>query len=883
MSKRWRLFLVGLFFALMFICAVANIYLVFATSLTASYPGWMGQQKNGRVTVFKMNDDPRLAALHNDDEVIAFNGQPVTNSIAPINKYFSVAELGEYHMTVRREGGATQELTLRTLPLPFVGRIGFVLSVIIIPVVFLFTGFALFVLKPYDKQALLLALLFAMYTLINSSGFTIAPLWLKTLFAVAYLTACFAPPIFLHFTQIFPDPSPLVRRFPRLEFWLYLPTLLLFLPLLTVFYALRLFAPERVAGLELPRLSLAITIVSMLYISGGIFSLFNSYRRANYLSRRKLRVILAGTVASFTPPLIYFLASFVLDKRTLTAFGGWPQIVIGCAILLLPVSFAYAILRHKVIPVSLILRRSVRYLLVSRGSVVLEVAVVSLALVFFLHNFFKYFRLSGLTIGIVSAVFAIIVWNLTAAFNHHIIKPVIDRRFFRQAYDAHAILSGLSQAVRTVTNTNQLLELVIIELQQALHTENVTIFLRDETTNDYVCALSSEYQADIHASVASHPPFVLPHNGLTLQHLRGASQPLHVDFTDPNSWVQEELATTQNENYARGRETLLRIHTTLLLPLETKDRMLGIVSLGPRLGDLPFSNEDERLLMSVAAQTSVALDNAHLVERMITEERRRHQIEAENNRRARELDEARNLQLSMLPRVVPQLPNLEIATYMKPATEVGGDYYDFHVGEDGTLTVAVGDATGHGLKAGTMVTAAKSLFETLAHTPDIPQIFNQSSRVLKRMNLRSLYMAMMMMKIKDNHLKVSVAGMPPLLIYRAATKCVEELALTGMPLGSLKEFPYKQAELQLSVGDTLMLMSDGFPEMFNEAGEMLDYAKAKSLLEEIAHASPQEIVNHFVRVGDEWAGTRAQDDDVTFVVLQVKNGNGVEKNGSPVK
>ena len=51
---------------------------------------------------------------------------------------------------------------------------------------------------------------------------------------------------------------------------------------------------------------------------------------------------------------------------------------------------------------------------------------------------------------------------------------------------------------------------------------------------------------------------------------------------------------------------------------------------------------------------------------------------------------------------------------MKPATEVGGDYYDFHVGEDGTLTVAVGDATGHGLKAGTMVTATKSLFNNLA-------------------------------------------------------------------------------------------------------------------------------------------------------------------------
>ena len=78
-----------------------------------------------------------------------------------------------------------------------------------------------------------------------------------------------------------------------------------------------------------------------------------------------------------------------------------------------------------------------------------------------------------------------------------------------------------------------------------------------------------------------------------------------------------------------------------------------------------------------------------------------------NDRRAQELEEARHLQLSMLPKKLPNLPHLDIAAYMKTASEVGGDYYDFHLGEDGTLTIAVGDATGHGLKAGTMVSVVK--------------------------------------------------------------------------------------------------------------------------------------------------------------------------------
>ncbi|HYP50223.1 MAG TPA: SpoIIE family protein phosphatase, partial [Pyrinomonadaceae bacterium] len=280
--------------------------------------------------------------------------------------------------------------------------------------------------------------------------------------------------------------------------------------------------------------------------------------------------------------------------------------------------------------------------------------------------------------------------------------------------------------------------------------------------------------------------------------------------------------------------------------------------------------------VSVFLARSFARTNQNLEAQLVKEiehekERARLKIiEAENERRAKELEEARQLQLSMLPKKLPVLPNLEIAAFMKPATEVGGDYYDFHVGDDGTLTAAIGDATGHGLKAGTVVTAAKSLFNVFAESDDIPQIFRQSSRALKAMNLRGLFMAMTMMKIKGNNLIVSIAGMPPLLVYRAESGAVEQVRHKALPLGSITNFVYKQAEIELNPGDCVVAMSDGFPEMFNDAGEMLGYDKAPSILKEIAHATPQEVVNHFIETGEAWAGGRAQDDDVTFVVLKVK-------------
>ncbi len=122
---------------------------------------------------------------------------------------------------------------------------------------------------------------------------------------------------------------------------------------------------------------------------------------------------------------------------------------------------------------------------------------------------------------------------------------------------------------------------------------------------------------------------------------------------------------------------------------------------------------------------------------------------------------------------------------------------------------------------------------------------------------------------------MSAAGMPSALIYRHASQRVEEVSIRAMPLGSVSNFAYQQQEFALSTNDCVMVMSDGFPEMFNEAGKMQDFAQAKIELEKTAQNSPQEIIDHFVKTGEAWAGTRPPDDDVTFVVLKFKNDGGI--------
>jgi sigma-B regulation protein RsbU (phosphoserine phosphatase) len=137
------------------------------------------------------------------------------------------------------------------------------------------------------------------------------------------------------------------------------------------------------------------------------------------------------------------------------------------------------------------------------------------------------------------------------------------------------------------------------------------------------------------------------------------------------------------------------------------------------------------------------------------------------------------------------------------------------------------------------------------------------------MNLRSLFMAMTLVRLRGDRLQCSVAGMPPILIYRAATHTIEEVPLHGAPLGGLSHYVYRQVETTLGVNDVVLLMSDGLPERFNEAGEMFGYERSKELLLANAYARPRTIIERLLDTCEAWAAVKAADDDMTFVALKM--------------
>jgi len=245
-------------------------------------------------------------------------------------------------------------------------------------------------------------------------------------------------------------------------------------------------------------------------------------------------------------------------------------------------------------------------------------------------------------------------------------------------------------------------------------------------------------------------------------------------------------------------------------------------------------------------------------------------IQAENSRKTKELEEARKLQLSMLPEKLPDHPDYEIAVFMRTASEVGGDYFDFGYSDDGALNVAVGDATGHGTRAGIMVAIMKGLFSTIGGDCDPTRFFTQCNRILCNMNLENMLMAMTLVHLRRGWARLSVAAMPPVLLFRSATGRVETVPIGGMFLGAPIDIPYEEAVLQISPGDVLLLMTDGLADLLNAKDENLDYPRVLECFEKSATLPPKAIIDNLLAQADEWRGSNPQQDDITLIVIRMK-------------
>lgn len=241
----------------------------------------------------------------------------------------------------------------------------------------------------------------------------------------------------------------------------------------------------------------------------------------------------------------------------------------------------------------------------------------------------------------------------------------------------------------------------------------------------------------------------------------------------------------------------------------------------------------------------------------------------EEDRKNKELQAARDLQQSMLPKENPKRHDLDIATFIRSSTEVGGDYYDFFPQTGGTLFSVCGDATGHGVTSGIMVSVTKAGLNGI--NPVKPnKILQRLNNVVKRIDLGTLRMSLNIAEITQDKVYLSSAAMPPIYLYKSASNSIEEFMNNGLPLGGLKDEEFILETRNFESGDVLIQLSDGLPEAPNSKGIMYDYDRLKSLIQTSCHFTAQEIINVLIQSVDQWLEGKRNPDDITLVVTKKK-------------
>ncbi len=902
-NKRLRLILGGLFFALLFICIGVNMYRSLAILSVRSDPGWVAQQQGARLYIAQVASGLPIQV---EDEIISLNRQAIKNPYDVLSVFQNTLPGELYQIEIRRDG-QTRSFSLKTGPVLTSDWTLMVAGYLIIPAIFIITGFVVFLLKPYDKQALLLALMFGMFIgalMATTPSFAGVPPWLMVVMLIVQIVSLFLWPVFFHFFQIFPEPSPLLRRFPRLSYYLYVPHLIFIFPYFAILNLLAAFG--RAESYNYFKFSLAALgtvgiALSVLYVAGGLFSLMINYRQASRASRRKMRVVVAGSIAGFLPMFSSLGLAFVFNlKDTNPMLEQWLAVIAFLAFPLFPLSFAYAIVRHQVIPIRWILRRGVRYLLVSRGFIIIQ-AIVVFALLSFLLTGARMAFIDSLgtraDIAVTMLATAVAIGLLTIV-NHRVL-PIIDRKFFREAYDAQLILSELGQEIRAVPTVEKLLERAVAKIQAALHIETVAIFLQDDQTGDYNCAITSRAMSDNSFTSDLDRSLTLPDAGFVVDRMSYSSQPLVVDFDYGKQMMSHSsgpgkavASTVASDARARELKTLRRVRSALLLPVATKDQLLGIISLGPRLGDLPYSREDKNLLMALAWQMAYAIQNAQLVQMISEEERLRHELEI-----------ATSVQQRLFPQSPPDVGRVELAGVCHPARGVGGDYYDFILLGPGRVGIAVADVAGKGISAALLMSTVQASLRSQAPSVNgnLTGLVGSMNRLLHVSTDASAYATFFYAQYDEEAGRltyVNAGHNPPILMRAAAATQAREatqavaagdraalktefkmeteqpsislLSTGGTIIGAFDTSDYEQETIEMFENDLLVAYTDGVTEALNPEGEEFGESRLRRIIAGGAQLSANELTMKIVETVREFCRDMPQHDDLTLVVMKVK-------------
>jgi serine phosphatase RsbU (regulator of sigma subunit) len=235
-----------------------------------------------------------------------------------------------------------------------------------------------------------------------------------------------------------------------------------------------------------------------------------------------------------------------------------------------------------------------------------------------------------------------------------------------------------------------------------------------------------------------------------------------------------------------------------------------------------------------------------------------------------ELDLARELQSSLIPKSLPQPPGYQLGAYNRIANLVGGDIYDFAVLPDGRFAVLFGDASGHGMSAGLIMAVAHAAFRTQLETDPSPgAVFQTLNRILCQTGSpRAFFGCVYLLFLPDGSFTGSVAGHPPVLRLDAAGSVKERIGKGAYPLGVKTPLAWEVQSGRVEPGETLVLHSDGLTEARDASGAEFGDARIESSLSRVAARAAPDLVASLAGDLSAFCGREAPEDDVSIAAIR---------------
>lgn len=783
---------------------------------------------------------------------------------------------------VVRKGAGGQEETIR-LPVKRMELTGWnwkeslltILWISLMPLVATATAFFIGFSKPEDDHAFIACLLFLSLSAIITITIYLLPPWIRE-FNRIYETTCnaFLPYFFLRFFLWFPSPSWIDRKLPSLKTVFLVFTGFLWLVNMTASHALYTSFDlyERVQNIIQPfRSILNFGWFSMFFI-GLVSLLMNTFRKQSSDEKRRMIILLTGVAAGLVVPAFLIVVLLQTGSNSIGIISA-----IAICLAAFPASFAYVVIRHRVLGIDLIIRRGLQYLLISRGFWILE-SIVTFALLYLLLRplLIRFLPVTPpLVLTTLIGGIALALYFVIRKVNQPIMRA-IDRRFFRTEYDAREILTELSRAVgRLAASPAELLQLVTEKITRSLYPNHAAVFLRGYDishdtedkprlhpmkTDQYFCVWIQKPSVDASAQLSPH---AFPEDAVVPRQVESLREPeaLDIYMDDPQSWVHALAQPNEKEpNRIHERELLRELDTRLVLPLQAGGRSIGLLSLGDKLSEEPYSREDKNLLLTVAQQTAIALDYSKLIAQ-----------EAEQEKLKREMEIARQVQAQLFPQTLPIVPELDFTGFCKAARGVGGDYYDFLKLGDGLLGIALGDISGKGISAALLMAGLQALLRSNApaHQKDLDHLFPTINRLMCSSTARGKY-ATFFYAVYDERQQclhyVNAGHLPPML-FRSSGEVIR-LKTGGMVLGMFPDATYQKDQVQMQKGDVLLIYTDGVSEAMNVREEEFGEERLMELVRPNLGKRATEISDVILAGVEEFVQTAPQHDDITLVIVR---------------